>query len=74
MPPKVSPLKGALKIHQILIGPTGLVKVKDLPTDEIYRVFNCRALRLPVARGRRPVPRIQETEVEQEEESMSEDD
>jgi hypothetical protein len=75
MPKKISPLKGALKIHEMLILPNGLVKTKDLPTDEIYRLISCRALRLPVARNRirRPVNRIQEVEESTQESDESEE-
>ena len=43
--PKLGPLVGAMKIHEILITPDGHVKKKDLPTDPFYKSVNIKESR-----------------------------
>ena len=43
--PKLGPLVGAMKIHEILITPDGDVKKKDLPTDPFYKSVNIKESR-----------------------------
>ena len=36
LPPRMTPLKGALKIHLLSVNETGEVKGKCLPTDPVF--------------------------------------
>ena len=43
--PKLSSLTGAMKIHEILITPDGVVKKKNLPSDVFYQNVNIKESR-----------------------------
>ena len=45
--PKLGPLVGALKIHEILISPDGLVKKKNMPSDRFYQNVKIKESRKP---------------------------
>ena len=43
--PKLGPLVGALKVHEVMITPDGVIKKKDLPSDAFYKVVTIRESR-----------------------------
>ena len=43
--PKLGPLVGAMKLHEILISSEGVVKKKNLPSDIFYQNVNIRESR-----------------------------
>ena len=43
--PKLGPLVGALKLHEVYISADGLVKKKDLPNDIFYKQVTIRESR-----------------------------
>ena len=44
--PKLGPLVGAMKVHEIFIGEDGVIKKKELPTDTFYKQVTIRETRL----------------------------
>ncbi len=44
--PKLSPLLGAMKVHEVLISENGVIKKKDLPTDTFYKQVTIRESRI----------------------------
>ena len=44
--PKLGPLVGALKLHEIFIGEDGSIKKKDLPNDTFYKQVKIRETRI----------------------------
>ena len=40
--PKLGPLIGALKLHEVLISADGLLQKKELPTDTFYKLVTIR--------------------------------
>ena len=43
--PKHGPLVGAMKIHEVLISSTGIIKKKNLPSDVFYQHVKIKELR-----------------------------
>ena len=43
--PKLRPLVGAMKIHEVLISSSGVIKKKNLPSDVFYQHVNIKESR-----------------------------
>ena len=43
--PKLGPLVGAMKIYEVLISSTGIIKKKNLPSDVFYQHVKIKELR-----------------------------
>jgi hypothetical protein len=43
LPNKLTPLRGALKIHEIQVNSAGEVRAKQLPTDDTYSIVTLHA-------------------------------
>ena len=43
--PKLGPLVGAMKIHEVLISSSGIIKKKNLPSDVFYQHVNIKESR-----------------------------
>ena len=57
--PKLGPLVGAMKVHEIFIGEDGVIKKKELPTDTFYKQVTIRETRL-----RRPETNLEEPQID----------
>jgi hypothetical protein len=60
--PKLGPLVGAMKVHEIFIGEDGVIKKKELPTDTFYKQVTIRETRLCRPETNLEEPQIDSTE------------
>ena len=61
IPGELNTFKGATKYHEIYVNPQGIIRVKELPTDDVYRLIN-----ITIKRGRNAGRREIEPVVRQE--------
>ena len=62
--PKLGPLVGALKLHEVFISGDGLLRKKDLPTDTFYKQVTIRESRARRLEAEQNAPEILENQPE----------
>ena len=62
--PKLGPLVGALKLHEVFISGDGLLRKKDLPTDTFYKQVTIRESRARRVEAEQNAPEILENQPE----------
>ena len=60
--PKLGPLVGALKLHEVLVSADGLLQKKDLPSDTFYKPVTIRETRIRILETEQLEPEITESE------------
>ena len=60
--PKLGPLVGAMKVHEVMISPDGVIKKKDLPNETFYKPVNIRESRQKKVTAKEPEHEIDENQ------------